>query len=476
MKCAVLYCKSSIKDSTINFHKFPNNQELFQKWADFCEQAVGRNAKVCSEHFLPDDYEGSLKVEMGFGRWRYLKKGAVPSVKKNQIASLITALKKPWPSQSSTLPQTSTKAAAISHKTSEAETQNKPSTAAKPVVKVAYILPKALNKPAKALCHTTPVTYASPTISLMTAPSRDLNCTIDYLENKVETAKKDAELKTKFLEEKIEALKTENQRLQQCSKLRLEEATRLEQQIVTLRQDKFKLELASVKYEKEKAALEMRVKRAEFEQRNLEQKLQTIFTPKQIRMIKSGKTQRWNEEDIKMSIKLYRTSPKMYIMLKEKNYPLPGVRTIQMWCQMKKIQIDGTEDDADKEIPSSTVKNGNQTEEQPVDDLDNEMITNDMFEIERIDENVDEATVHGSTEEEENTAVEKMCDDGDEVSSDMDAAFKLITYDSDETISAIEDEHDITDAISFDHTDKANENSILTVESPGIEVQEFIIP
>ncbi|XP_017480235.1 PREDICTED: uncharacterized protein LOC108369608 [Rhagoletis zephyria] len=51
---------------------------------DFCGRQVDSTARVCSEHFLPEDFANALKVDMGLVKYRKLKKGVVPTVGKKR--------------------------------------------------------------------------------------------------------------------------------------------------------------------------------------------------------------------------------------------------------------------------------------------------------------------------------------------------------------------------------------------------------
>ncbi|XP_059486120.1 THAP domain-containing protein 5-like isoform X2 [Neocloeon triangulifer] len=80
ISCSVPTCRNRfVKGGFIQFHSFPMKREdMCRKWAD----AIGRldwfptkNSFVCSEHFLPEDYQtkpGKLK--------HFLKEGVVPSI------------------------------------------------------------------------------------------------------------------------------------------------------------------------------------------------------------------------------------------------------------------------------------------------------------------------------------------------------------------------------------------------------------
>lgn len=79
--------------------------------------------------------------------------------------------------------------------------------------------------------------------------------------------------------------------------------------------------------------------KSELEQKKLEEKLSEIFTASQISKLKTGKWLKWTHEDIKNSFNLYSASPKAYILLRRKKFPLPSIRTLQRAQKIKKKQF-----------------------------------------------------------------------------------------------------------------------------------------
>ncbi|XP_054744170.1 uncharacterized protein LOC129248582 [Anastrepha obliqua] len=417
MKCAVLTCPNNCKNKLIRFHGFPRQEDLFKQWESFCGQEVDKKAKICSEHFLPEDYERTLKVEMGFAKYNLLRKGAVPTVNKHLLAPSKKTRKK------LRLPQKKLTCDPLADVVE---------------VKDDYEMPQKIS----------PTALDKSKGENFVPPSTNLGCTINYLENKIETLKRDAEANEKLLKDKIEVLKAENNRLQECSKKRLQDNVQLEHTIDTLKLEKSILKEAEEKWNKQTAAMQMRLNRAEFEQKNLEQKLQTIFSPGQIKKIKRGnKKLHWSEEDISQSIRLYTTSPKAYLMLKEKNYPLPSVRTLQFWAKKRRISFETVTDDGDK-VTSNIV-------------------------IEMDETNADAASSSSAAEIEKNISVE-MIEDEDEQT----IAMEMVAYSSDEDMpnGVEEDENNIS--IEMIHSDSYEEipNGIVQDENPWLEINEFILP
>ncbi|KAG8291201.1 hypothetical protein J6590_066691 [Homalodisca vitripennis] len=79
----------------ISFHRFPRNPQAAERWASACgrtEVFSVLTARVCSEHFLDEDYERDLKSElMNTDRKRLLRHSAVPSLSPSRPRSSISA-------------------------------------------------------------------------------------------------------------------------------------------------------------------------------------------------------------------------------------------------------------------------------------------------------------------------------------------------------------------------------------------------
>jgi len=88
--CAVATCKNTHISTSSPFsseppklHKFPKG-EVGLKWESLCKRADKinlRNAVICSDHFVPDNYERNLKAELlKLNVPKKLKKDALPSL------------------------------------------------------------------------------------------------------------------------------------------------------------------------------------------------------------------------------------------------------------------------------------------------------------------------------------------------------------------------------------------------------------
>ena len=77
IKCVVARCRSTYNKADKNraFHYFPKDESLKNQWIDALQkkEGVSKTARICSEHFLDQDYKTKA------GRW-ILEKNAVPSL------------------------------------------------------------------------------------------------------------------------------------------------------------------------------------------------------------------------------------------------------------------------------------------------------------------------------------------------------------------------------------------------------------
>lgn len=70
MKCAVKDCKSSNSNNSkqLHFYCFPSNDCDRKQWISFCCRGKiinVKNARICMEHFRPEDFDNKLEFEMG---------------------------------------------------------------------------------------------------------------------------------------------------------------------------------------------------------------------------------------------------------------------------------------------------------------------------------------------------------------------------------------------------------------------------
>lgn len=83
--CSVAVCKNrSKKTSDVVYHSFPKDPKICATWIVKCRRADPVNttsARICSDHFVPTDYEDDLKNRLlGLTQKKILKKDAVPTV------------------------------------------------------------------------------------------------------------------------------------------------------------------------------------------------------------------------------------------------------------------------------------------------------------------------------------------------------------------------------------------------------------
>uniref|UniRef100_A0A1B6C7I1 THAP-type domain-containing protein n=1 Tax=Clastoptera arizonana TaxID=38151 RepID=A0A1B6C7I1_9HEMI len=101
-RCTVAVCNNShakTKGKGVKYYHFPKDPEVRSRWVHLCRREGKWNPDsclVCSEHFLPEDYERDLKSELlNLPIKRRLKKTAIPSQKltKPQIGTNVKSEK-----------------------------------------------------------------------------------------------------------------------------------------------------------------------------------------------------------------------------------------------------------------------------------------------------------------------------------------------------------------------------------------------
>ncbi len=82
-RCVVFGCSATPKERTVSLHRFPKDTR--QAWIRFVQQTrkwtgSADTGTVCSQHFVPADFENLQKYKMGFATTLRLKPTAVPSI------------------------------------------------------------------------------------------------------------------------------------------------------------------------------------------------------------------------------------------------------------------------------------------------------------------------------------------------------------------------------------------------------------
>jgi len=95
--CAVADCNNSFgkKENccpSLGQHRFPlKNKKLLKSWVSACKRRDAfkpANSAICSEHFMPDDFERDLKNELlGLPLRKILKKDVLPTIFKSRITN-----------------------------------------------------------------------------------------------------------------------------------------------------------------------------------------------------------------------------------------------------------------------------------------------------------------------------------------------------------------------------------------------------
>ncbi|CAG9764505.1 unnamed protein product [Ceutorhynchus assimilis] len=85
--CAVYTCNNSYKNHLpgVTFHRFPKSIIMRNKWVLLCSRGDkfnSANSRICSEHFLKEDFKRDLRNELlGLPLKKELKEDVVPSRK-----------------------------------------------------------------------------------------------------------------------------------------------------------------------------------------------------------------------------------------------------------------------------------------------------------------------------------------------------------------------------------------------------------
>ncbi|XP_037819253.1 THAP domain-containing protein 3-like isoform X2 [Lucilia sericata] len=302
-RCAVRNCNNNnkTKPCTISFFSFPSDPKLLKQWRSFCgrgKELNPRTSQICMEHFKPEDFENELQFKLGFTKRRILKSGVVPSVRK-----------------------LSTEEKERDKRRQKRENKKIVEMLIKEHDEKSVALKDVINKPSEQARKTEIVMKPelNPVSDLPSQPQKvfSLNNNYDMDSYKIE----------------IERLRKENYILNENSKKQAAEIKALMK----------KNEKEHENYEHNLKSLETKLTKTNYELKNLEEKLLGIFTKRQIEKLKVGdKRIVWSEEDLSQGLVLYETSPKLYKLLYSKHFPLPSVRTVQVW--RKKCQ------DIEKEI------------------------------------------------------------------------------------------------------------------------------
>ncbi len=81
--CAVACCKAPFPPD-VSFHRVPKKEPARKAWVNACKRKDKFNpdtSLICSQHFLPTDFDRDLQSELLHGkRRRKLKTGAIPTL------------------------------------------------------------------------------------------------------------------------------------------------------------------------------------------------------------------------------------------------------------------------------------------------------------------------------------------------------------------------------------------------------------
>ena len=104
--CAVADCTNSnrikkIRGSTLSYHRFPKDEQLYKIWAQKCKRGEKgidfHNKFICSDHFVETDFEVGYDYRAkltGNPVRRRLKARAIPSVFKERKKGIVNEQRK----------------------------------------------------------------------------------------------------------------------------------------------------------------------------------------------------------------------------------------------------------------------------------------------------------------------------------------------------------------------------------------------
>ncbi|XP_049314879.1 THAP domain-containing protein 3 isoform X2 [Bactrocera dorsalis] len=301
MKCAVSNCTShNGQKESCSFFNFPVNEELSKKWALFCRRKKVFNARtsyICMKHFKKEDIENGVEYEMGFAKKRILKRGVVPTIFKVEVSN---------PERKERLVQRENRRIV-----NELLKQN-----------------DAEHKSAVPVEEANMETLETVDLTNSDVPLLDMSNAIETptsLEPFFET------YKTPF--EEIEELETKLEKQQQEIE-ELRKVNKKQQREISIA--KQELEFIKRKHSYELKLLEKQVTTAQTEKTSIEAKLVNIFSKKQLDVLKSEMNRtHWSISDVEQAKFIYTKSNKIYNYLYNRGFPLPAVRKVKAWLNMK---------------------------------------------------------------------------------------------------------------------------------------------
>ncbi|XP_036337601.1 THAP domain-containing protein 6-like [Rhagoletis pomonella] len=302
MRCQVLNCGncSKSKGSNFSFYTFPTDEALSKKWVQFCRHD-GFNTKtsvICMEHFREDDYQNLMQFNMGLAKRRLLKRGVVPSIYE--------------------------RGAVPSIQERETSAERYP---LQDEFNVDYLLDQyngenVLNESnCQYLKEEINIEDVSISPTHTSFYNDDSPQETDILKTEISYYYDNNQREVAVLETEIEALKRENALLKKDNKSQRIQLMDLK------RQSKIQLKRHAWEIE----TLQKRLESMSNEVKNMEKKLDSMFTKGQIAALKSGsKNCNWSKEDIAHAARLYAAGPQAYKLMYDQNFPLPAISTLKI--------------------------------------------------------------------------------------------------------------------------------------------------
>lgn len=325
-RCAVKSCPntyhktkvphSGIKGVQIKYHAFPKNPNYSKLWIQRCNEEKPINekyARICSDHFLDEDYERDLKGELlGQKLVKVLKKDAVPSIwlhiNENQNTS--SEKKVPFIKTEVTLQEIAANSSTCN------------------VLKISSSL----------VSSTSSITNSQQDLNSDSVVKKDISScipeslgfapttNIHMLEDFERIVKEKKELEKNYSHLKLAFLQT-RKKLQDCEmKLSMESITQsaLRREVKRLKKAKFSTrKIGSLT--------------GNLNKNNLQFPMHSPLSSNQYQILFGKKTKaRWTAEELSQAFALRHCSKKAYVYVRNQmKFPLPGVSTLQKYASKK---------------------------------------------------------------------------------------------------------------------------------------------
>ncbi|XP_024870088.1 uncharacterized protein LOC112453528 [Temnothorax curvispinosus] len=310
--CSIKNCKNNTrnaKNRNITFLGFPRKTEMIEKWKVFCKENINpTSARVCSEHFLPGQFQDKTWLKNLVGDSGRVSKKLLPDAV--PMASIVDHSV----NTESRTDDTQRNVTSTDHGT------NRDQPCESNFVQLVAVASNDEN-----LSHSMTVRTSTCTknerIDCTSMQAESAACN-SVLSNTVTPSTSRSTRKSKkegqCVAQESDAmllLKKENRKLKKALAASVSETKLLKRRLATINK-------------RQKKQLQQNVAK------KVKNMLSPFFTPAQIRMYMNPKQQktRWSQEDIAAAISFKSVSPKAYRYIRKlKQIPLPAPSTLRKW-------------------------------------------------------------------------------------------------------------------------------------------------